>query len=97
MSQDLITTSLDMLGVQVRDRVTGFRGVAGSITFDAYGCVQVLVTPPCVDNKRIDSEWFDVKRVVTDGERVIEAPDFAIPYGDERGGNSLPAPKSGPR
>jgi hypothetical protein len=33
---------LDILGFKVRDMVTGFVGVAGSVCFDLYGCVMPL-------------------------------------------------------
>lgn len=95
MKNDLINTSLSLLGLKARDRVTGFHGMVFSVTFDAYGCVQALITPPYVDNKAADAMWFDVKRIEP-AERLMVAPDFGVQYGEERGGNSLPFCKSMP-
>lgn len=36
---------LDLLGMRVEDRVTGFRGVVSSVGFDLYGCIQAIVNP----------------------------------------------------
>lgn len=36
---------LDILGHKVSDKVTGFNGVAVSVSFDLYGCIQVVVNP----------------------------------------------------
>src|SRR5256885_6644880 len=58
---------LELLGYQVRDVVSGFTGVVTSISFDLYGCVQGLVTPPVIEKegkKSGDSGWFDTKRLV---------------------------------
>lgn len=81
-----------MLGLKVRDKVTGFEGVATSIDFDLYGCVQVIVQPPIdKDGKRQDSLWFDIKRLTT-GERVMPVPNFAgTKFGDENGPAERPA------
>ena len=49
-----------LLGLKVRDRVTGFEGIASTIGFDLYGCVQALVTPEMdKEGKLADSRWFD--------------------------------------
>lgn len=34
-----------LLGMEVKDKVTGFKGVVSTITFDLYGCIQAGVTP----------------------------------------------------
>ena len=34
-----------VLGYRVKDKVTGYTGVATSVCFDLYGCVQVTVNP----------------------------------------------------
>ncbi len=36
---------MSVLGLWVSDEVTGFEGIATSVGFDLYGCVQVVVTP----------------------------------------------------
>ena len=73
---------LDWLGYEVRDRVTGFSGVADSVCFDLYGCVQVSITPKHdqKDEKRKSAYWFDVKRLEkTSDARVMDPPSFSTP------------------
>lgn len=80
---------LKLLGKPVRDRITSFVGVVTSISFDLYGCVQAIVTPPMdkATGKQGDSHWFDTKRLeVTDENAVMEQPTFEI----VPGGQSLP-------
>lgn len=73
-------THLDLLGKTARDRVTGFSGVVASISFDLYGCVQAVLTPPIdKDGKPVQGCWFDVNRLdVTKHERVMPVPDFTM-------------------
>jgi hypothetical protein len=70
---------LDWLGYKCRDRVTTFEGVADSVCFDLYGCVQVSVMPEirAEDKERRSGLWFDVKRLekVSD-KRVMEPPSW---------------------
>lgn len=82
---------LKLLGFKVRDVVTGFEGVAESITFDLYGCVQALVRPQINKKKpteKAECGWFDMKRLEAIGKSpVMKAPDFVtVP-----GGTSKPA------
>jgi hypothetical protein len=66
---------LDILGFPVKDRVTGFEGVAGTVGFDLYGCVQVIVSPVGVGEKGElkKSSWFDFSRLEkTSSARVME-------------------------
>lgn len=70
---------LEWLGYQVKDKVTGFTGVASSIGIDLYGCVQAIVTPPYVVDEKTgsrrqdDSRWFDLTRLERQGSaRVME-------------------------
>lgn len=69
---------LQLLGMRVEDRVTGFKGVCASVTFDLYGCIQGIVNPGTgSDGKLQDSQWFDVNRLrVLDATPVMERPDF---------------------
>lgn len=76
---------LKLLGFKVSDAVTGFSGVVTSITFDLYGCVQALVTPP--REEKSESQWFDTKRLAVKSKTpVMIVPTFdAVP-----GGQALP-------
>lgn len=40
-----VEETLAVLGLPVRDKVTGFDGVITSVSFDLYGCIQVVKTP----------------------------------------------------
>lgn len=74
----MISETIDLLGTRAIDKVTDFEGVITSVSFDLYGCVQCVVTPPKkTDGELADSRWFDVNRlnVVNDG-RVMPVPDF---------------------
>lgn len=86
---------LDLLGLPVRDKVTGFEGVVTSVSFDLYGCVQAIVTNgTCTKEGQFDSHWFDTKRLdATGSTRVMGVPSFE----SIRGGQELPAFPEQPR
>ena len=42
----MIKEAINMLGRKAKDRVTGFEGVISSVSFDLYGCVCGIITPP---------------------------------------------------
>lgn len=68
---------LKLLGLRVRDRVTGFTGVCESISYDLYGCIQAVVRPAANPEKAEvpDGRWFDVARLeVLDATPIMEVP-----------------------
>jgi len=67
-----------LLGLRVKDKVTGFKGVCTSVSYDLYGCVQVIINPGCdKEGKLGEGAWFDVNRVdLLDSTAVMIAPDF---------------------
>jgi hypothetical protein len=73
-----ILSHLDILGYKVRDRVTGIDGVATSVSFDLYGCIQVVINPGLdKDGKHRDSHFYDISRLERmSSERVMEPPDY---------------------
>lgn len=73
---------IEILGMRVADKVTGFAGVATSISFDLYGCIQVLVNPGIgADGKLGELIWFDVSRInVSSDSPVMDIPDFESGY-----------------
>lgn len=76
---------LALLGLEVEDVVTGFRGICESVTFDLYGCVLAVVKPP-VDKAKPgelpDPKWFDLKRLRKIGDKkVMDVPSFDEPPG----------------
>ena len=82
---------LELLGRQVKDKVTGFVGVVESICFDLYGCVQAVVRQKVgKDGKQMDAHYFDVKRLDPVGARVMPKPAFG-PVGTEAGPAQKPA------
>lgn len=70
---------IELLGRTAKDRVTGFTGVIVTVSFDLFGCVQVVISPPVdKDGKKVDDCWFDVNRLDLVGEsRAMPVPDFA--------------------
>ncbi len=71
---------IEMLGKTASDRVTGFRGVVTSVSFDLYGCIQAALNPPLdKDGKLVDGRWFDVNRLEVDQAiaRAMPVPAFA--------------------
>ena len=75
-----IKTHLNLLGMRVEDKVTGFTGIASSISFDLYGCVQVIVNPGLKKDGGLgEQQWFDANRLkVVSHEPVMERPDFDL-------------------
>lgn len=96
MSRPLVQQSIQMLGLRAKDKVTGFKGIVSSVSFDAYGCVQAVITPPIKDGKPQDGHWFDIKRLETSA-RVLDLPDFDVEAGKERGAAEKPRPAALPR
>lgn len=76
-----------MLGLNVRDRITGFAGIVTGHVAYISGCNQVLVVPPVKpDGSLAESQWFDEQRVeVLSTNRLIldnsrtPGPDKAAP------------------
>lgn len=66
----------DKLGLQAEDKVTGFKGVVTTLSFDLYGCIQVVLTPRVAeDGKQPDGRWFDIARL----EYLSSTPVMPVP------------------
>lgn len=81
-----VKSCLEMLGMPVREKITGVKGVVASVCFDLYGCTQVLLNPGVgSDGKLLESYWFDISRieVFPQGKRVMPLPDFCLEKGPE--------------
>jgi len=87
---------LELLGMKVKEVITGMVGVVTSISFDLYGCVQALLNPGLdKDGKPRELHWYDVNRlVVISKEPVMEVPKFLSVPGPER---DKPIPRDGAR
>lgn len=73
------TDHINLLGLKAKDAVTGFSGVVTSISFDLYGCVQAIVTPPVdKDGNAKDGRWFDIIRLHV--KRGITSRSAAQPW-----------------
>lgn len=73
----MLNEHLNLLGLKVKDQVTGCEGVVTSISFDLYGCIQAVIQPPTKEGKKNEPEWFDVTRLkITNKKPVMNAPDF---------------------
>lgn len=82
------------LGFKVRDKVTGFEGVAVSLCFDLYGCVQTVISPPAANGEIKEGRWFDNNRLeIVSDDRVMNFPNFAVELKDrdERGPANKPS------
>jgi hypothetical protein len=69
-----IMTSKDVrMGIEVKDRVTGLRGIITGKTEYINGCVQWLVKPPVdKDGKLVDGCWIDTIQLEVVGQGIAE-------------------------
>ena len=83
----MIEQHIELLGQQMEDRVTGFKGMVDSVSFDVYGCVQATLRPRVDKDGNVpDGNWFDVKRLKKVGKRLMDVPAHMItPPGSENG------------
>lgn len=73
-----IQEHMELLGMKATDKVTGFKGVVTSVSFDLFGCIQAVLTPEAGDQgKQEESRWYDVNRLRVKGKkRVMEMPNY---------------------
>ncbi len=76
-----------ILGSKVKDRITGFQGIATSRIEYLNGCVQYCVKPPVdKDGKIVDGEWFDDAQLTVVGKGVsVEKELDGGPTSDKSG------------
>ena len=75
---------IDMLGCEVTDCITQYKGVAVSVSYDVSGCIQVFVRPKMnKDGKLEEGAWFDSKRLKK-GVRRMNVPTFVSVAGGEK-------------
>ena len=87
----IIRKHLHLLGHEVQDKVSDFKGVVISISFDLYGCVQADVrAKELEDGKLRGGVWLDVARLkVLSKKPLMEQPNFE--WGDVAEGKKGPA------
>jgi len=95
--EDIMSEPVRM-GVEVKDRVTGLRGIITGKTEYINGCVQWLVKPPVdKDGKLVDGCWIDTIQleVVSQGITEPETDNTTKDHVKEGpGGPSTDAPSS---
>lgn len=70
---------LELLGMEVKDKSSDYKGVVTSICFDLYGCIQADIRPRELDKegKLQNGFWLDINRLkITKKKPVMKAPDF---------------------
>ena len=74
----MIEETIQLLGKRAKDKVSGFEGVISTVSFDLFGCVQCVLSPPAQENGKLeDSRWFDVQRLTVDSKKpVMDVPAF---------------------
>ncbi len=80
MSETTIINAVGLLGLKAKDKVTNFEGVITTVSFDLYGCCQVILTPQVgKDGAKTESLWVDSNRLDfgKKQERVMPVPMFA--------------------
>lgn len=73
-----IKQHFELLGLRVKDQITGVEGIVSSICFDLYGCIQVIINRGLdKDGKQLEQQWFDVVRISRlNNEPIIQQPNF---------------------
>lgn len=77
---------INLLGFEGKDKVTGFTGVITTMSFDLYGCIQLVLTPKVQDGKQEypNGNWFDITRIdITSHERAMDMPNYSKGYVSE--------------
>lgn len=76
-----IINNVDLLGFNAEDKVTGFKGVITTMSFDLYGCIQAAITPKVDKGGNIlDGRWFDITRLKIGKRCAMEVPNFSKGY-----------------
>ncbi len=77
------------LGVRLKDKITGFTGVAVGRAEYLTGCTQYGLCPPATDSKMNDNQWFDEGRL----EYVDQGINEVDVRGSKNGGPNRDAPR----
>lgn len=93
MGKSNVEAHVTLLGKTVKDKITGFEGIVSSVSFDLYGCIQAVVSPPLdKDGKLADGRWFDVNRLdVTKETRAMPIPEYSAPVSHRQGPSEKPS------
>jgi len=84
----ILQKCIDLLGMKVKDKITGATGVVTSLCFDLFGCIQVIVTPGKVNKNGQEVSsigWIDINRLeIKKSKRVMEHPNFELKYSEPK-------------
>ena len=89
-----IQKHIELLGMKAEDKVTGFKGVVTSVSFDLFGCIQAVLTPEAGEQgKQEDSRWYDVIRLrVKEKKPVMSLPNYEYGYVSDGYKGAAPKP-----
>lgn len=68
-----------ILGMNVRDEITGFVGTATGTAEYITGCNQVLVQPKVKDGAYVEGHWFDQQRIKVISDSEIQLDNSRTP------------------
>ena len=89
-----VSEYLALLGKSGRDRISGYAGTIVAVSFDLFGCAQVILKPPIDKDGKLDTgHFFDVNRIeITDHARKMPVPNYpALPEQHAHGPADKPA------
>lgn len=75
---DTFRLHISNLGLKADDRLSGFNGVITTVSFCAEGTEKIfyLLQPGECKEEYKTSVWFDCKRVIVSGSRVMNMPNY---------------------
>ena len=84
---------IDLLGKKGKDKITGFKGIITSVSFDLYGCIQVILNPGKVGKDRLiipTTNLIDLNRIEIVEDRKVMQADFSKDYKKAHGPENKP-------
>ena len=76
------------LGSEVKDKITGFKGILTAKATYITGCDQYLVQPPVLNSAFVESRWFDKGRLEVISTFAIDPKNVQ----SDENGCDIPAP-----
>ena len=79
----IVQQSVDFLGKQVKDKISGRKGIVTSVCFDLYGCIQVVINEQRKDkdDKEITFGWIDINRIeIIKNKKIMNCPNYNNKY-----------------
>ena len=69
------------LGTEVKDKITGFKGIVTGRCEYLTGCTQCLIIPTKLtkEGKRPEGEWFDEQRLIITSKKIITTDNTKTP------------------